>query len=185
MISATLRNICKKTGKTYLFYSYFQTPTLVLHVHKISGSVTYKRKAICFNMWTKSCLFHQLWTIFSTKIMKNPSIFVTYFWNSFQFVLSRPVLLWPLFYNKNDSCFDVANKMLLILKRILFTPFSKFSFIYHLLFQISEISTKHYNAPGKLCYWTLFLEDYATWKWIFFIFTYSVFSILDDFPKKT
>ena len=74
-ISTTLTNICNKTyEKTY-------------------------HCSICdmFNIWTKSCLFHQLWTIFSTKIMKNPSIFVPYFSSLFQFSHCHPVLLWPHF----------------------------------------------------------------------------------------
>ena len=52
------------------FFQYFQTSTFPLSVHKISWPASYKKKyAVCFNMWTKTCLLQQLWTIFSTKIM--------------------------------------------------------------------------------------------------------------------
>ena len=67
-----------------------------------------------------------LWTIFSTEMVKNPSIFVTYFSSSFHFLHCHAGLLWLHFY-KNYSCFNDANKMLLISKSIFFTPcFSNF-----------------------------------------------------------
>ena len=122
-ISATLSNICDKTcEKTYHFFKYFETSTSFLHVYKISWSANLKTKnALCFNMWTKPCSFQQLWTIFSTKIMKNPTIFVTYFWSLFQFVHCHALLLWPHFYNKNDGRFNVVNKLLFISKGIFCT----------------------------------------------------------------
>ena len=67
-----------------------------------------------------------LWTIFSTEMVKNPSIFVTYFSSSFHFLHCHAGLLW-LHFCKNYSCFNDANKMLLISKSIFFTPcFSNF-----------------------------------------------------------
>ena len=73
-----------------------------------------------------------------------------------------------------------------VIKSVFFTPcFKKFSFTDHILFKISTISPRHYNVPGKLCYWMIFLEDYGTWKWKFFIFKILVFSNLDAFPDKT
>ena len=137
-------------------------------------------------MWTKSCLFQQLWTIFSTKIVKNPSISVTYFSSSFHFLHCHAVLLWPQFYNITYSCFNVANKMLLISKIIFFTPcFQNFllSTIYfsrYLQFPLNTITyQENYVTEGFL------LEDYGTWNWNFFIFAVFVFSTLDAFPKKT
>ena len=127
-ISATLSNICCKAyEKTYIFFFFFFNILKLslyfymftkLHDHKIL-----LKNAVRFNMWTKSCLFQQLWTIFSTKIMKYHTIFATYFWSLFQFLHCDAVLLWPHFYSKNDSCFNVANKMLFISKGMLFTPF--------------------------------------------------------------
>ena len=83
-------------------------------------------------------------------------------------------------------CLALANKMENVIKSVFFTPcFKKFSFTDHILFKISTISPRHYNVPGKLCYWMIFLEDYGTWKWKFFIFKILVFSNLDAFPDKT
>ena len=120
-ISATLSNICDKTyERTYEFFKYFQTVASFLCLQNFLSANLKTKNTVCFNMWTKPCLlFQQLWTIFFTKIMKNPTIFVTYFWSFFQFVHCHAVLLWPHFYNKNDGHFNVANKLLLISKGIL------------------------------------------------------------------
>ena len=123
-ISATLSNICSKTyEKPYHFFTYIQSSTLFLHVYKISWSPIYiKKNAAYFNMLTKACLFQQLWTIFWTKIVKNPSIFVTYIFTSFQFLHAYLILLRSHFYNKNDRGFNVANKQLLISKSVFIAP---------------------------------------------------------------
>ena len=142
---------------TFFFFFFFNILKLSLYFYMFTKLHDHKillKNAVRFNMWTKSCLFQQLWTIFSTKIMKYHTIFVTYFWSLFQFLHCDAVLLWPHFYSKNDSCFNVANKMLFISKGMLLTPFLS-CFFYHLLFQIFAISAKHYHALGKLCYWTL------------------------------
>ena len=125
----------KVMKRPIIFFQYFETSTSSLCVHKISWSGSdVKSYAICLNMSIKSCLFHQLWTIFSTKIMKNPTICVTYFWSLFQVLHCQAVLLWLLFYSKNDSCFNIANKLLLIAKSIFFTPcfqgFNLFTFYF-------------------------------------------------------
>ena len=134
------------------FFTYFQSITSVLHLYKIRRSKSFKKKNDGgFNMSIKALLFQQLWTIFSTNIMKNPSTLVTYCSSSFPFLHYHAVLWRPHFYNKNDKGFNVANKLLLISNRIFFTScFSKFSFIYALLFQIFPISANHYNALLKL-----------------------------------
>ena len=104
------------------FFQYFQTSTFPLSVHKISWPASYKKKyAVCFNMWTKTCLLHQLWTIFSTKIMKNRNICVTCFWSLFQVLHCHAVLLWPHICNKNGSCFNFAKKLLFNSNSIFFT----------------------------------------------------------------
>ena len=104
--------------------TFFNILKLPLYIHmftKFHDQQICLKNAVCFNMWTKSCLFLQLWTIFSTKIMRKSTIFVTYFWSLFQFLHCHAVLLWPRFYNKNDSCFNIANKLLFIPKGIFFT----------------------------------------------------------------
>ena len=104
------------------FFQYFQTSTFPLCVDKISWPANYKKKyAVCFNMSTKTCLLPQLWTIFLTKIMKNPTICVTCFWSLFQVLHCHAVLLWPHICNKNGSCFNFANKFLFISNSIFFT----------------------------------------------------------------
>ena len=104
------------------FFQYFQTSTFPLYVRKISWPASHTKKyLVCFNMWTKACLFHQLWTIFSTKSIKNPTICVTCFSSLFQVLHCHAVLLWPHICNKNDSCFNFANKLLFISKDVFFT----------------------------------------------------------------
>ena len=103
------------------------------------------------------------------------------------FTLSRSfiMILW-YFIMITYSCFNVANKMLLISKIIFFTPcFQNFllSTIYfsrYLQFPLNTITyQENYVTEGFL------LEDYGTWNWNFFIFAVFVFSTLDAFPKKT
>ena len=104
------------------FFQYFQTSTFPLCVHKISWPASYKKEyAVCFNMSTKTCLLHQLWTIFLTKIMKNPNICVTCFWSLFQVLHCHAVLSRPHICNKNGRCFNFANKLLFISKDVFFT----------------------------------------------------------------
>ena len=92
-----------------MFFTYIQSSTLFLHVYKISWSPIYvKKNAAYFNMLTRACLFQQLWTIFWTKIVKNPSIFVTYIFTLFQFLHAHIILLRSRFYNKNDRGFNVS-----------------------------------------------------------------------------
>ena len=40
----------------------------------------------------------------------------------FDSICALPRLWWPHFYNKNDRCFNIANKLLFISKGIFFTP---------------------------------------------------------------
>ena len=136
-------------------------------------------------MWTKSCLFQQLWTIFSTKIVKNPSISVTYFSSSFHFLHCDAVLLWPQFYNITYSCFNVANKMLLISKSIFFTPcFQNFpsSTVYFSRYPQFPLNTityqENYVTEGFL------LEGYGTWNWNFFILPFLFSQLWMPFPRK-
>ena len=150
-----------------IFFTYIQSSTLFLHVCKISWSPIYvKKNAAYFNMLTKACLFQQLWTIFWTKIVKNPSIFVAYIFTSFQFLHAHIILLRSRFYNKNDRGFNDANKLLLISKSVFIAPcFKCFFFIYDFIFLISAISAKHYNALAKLSYEKFFfLQHYGPWK---------------------
>ena len=150
-----MSNVDDKTyEKTYHFFLYFQTSNLFLHVHKISLLQNLKKQnASCFNMSTKSSLFQQLWTIFWTNIMKNPTIFVTYFWNLFQSLHCHAVLLSARLYNKNDSRLKIANNLLFFFKghflRLLFVIWF---FIWLLFWEISTISAEHYNAQAKVCY---------------------------------
>ena len=149
-----MSNVYDKTyEKTYLFFI-FQTSTLFLDVHKISLLQNLKkRNAFSLNMWTNSSLFQQLWTIFWTNIMKNPTIFVTYFWILFQSLHCHAVLLSARFYNKNDSRLKIANNLVFFFKeyflRLLFVIWF---FIWLFFWQISTISAEHYNAQAKVCY---------------------------------
>ena len=112
----------KVMKRPIIFFQYFETSTSSLCVHKISRSGSdVKIYAICLNMSIKSRLFHQLWTIFSTKIMKNPAICVTYFWSLFQVLHCHTLLSWLHFYNKSDTCFNFANKLFFISNGIFFT----------------------------------------------------------------
>ena len=105
------------------FFQYFQTSTFPLCVHKISWQASYKKNyAVCFNMWTKTCLLHKLWTIFLTKIMENPTMCGTCFWSLFQVLDCHAVLSWSHICNKNGSHFNFAKKLLFISNSIFFTP---------------------------------------------------------------
>ena len=112
----------KLMKRPIVFFKYFETSTSFLHVYKMSGSANLKKKkAVYFNMWRKPCLFQQLWTVFSTKAMKNRTYFLTYFSSLIQFVLCHAVLSWTHFYNRNGGCFNIANKLLFISNGIFFT----------------------------------------------------------------
>ena len=139
-------NFCKKNSGCFkmltIYYSFAQLwATFATKLMKRSTIFLYILKLrLCVYKFTK---FHDqqnskkkkkkkkkmrpaLWTIFSTEMVKNPSIFVTYFSSSFHFLHCHAGLLWLHFY-KNYSCFNDANKMLLISKSIFFTPcFSNF-----------------------------------------------------------
>ena len=113
-ICSTLSNICEKTMKRpTIFFTYFETSTSSLHANKISWSPNFCTKNVAyFNMSIKLCLFQQLWTIFTTKIIKKSYKICKYFWSSIQFSNRHALLLWPNFYNKNDKCYNVANKLI-------------------------------------------------------------------------
>ena len=64
-------------------------------------------------MSTKPSLLQQLWTIFSTKIVKNPKNFVTYFPILFYFLHCHAVSLWRNFHKESYSYFNVIKKSLL------------------------------------------------------------------------
>ena len=167
-----------------MFFTYIQSSTLFLHVYKISWSPIYvKKNAAYFNMLTRACLFQQLWTIFWTKIVKNPSIFVTYIFTLFQFLHAHIILLRSRFYNKNDRGFNVANKLLLISKSVFIAPCFKCVFLF--MISISAISAKHYNALANLSYETFFFTALWTLKIENFNFAFFVLSILDYFHDKT
>ena len=112
----------KVTKRPIFFFTYFQSTTSVLHLHKIWWSKSFfEKKETALNMSIKALLFQQLWTIFWTN-MKNPSTLVTYS-SSFFPSLHYHAILWRLqVYNTNDRGFNVANKLLLISNSIFFTP---------------------------------------------------------------
>ena len=128
-ICSTLSNICEKTMKRpTIFFTYFETSTSSLHANKISWSPNFCTKNVAyFNMSIKLCLFQQLWTIFTTKIIKKSYKICKYFWSSIQFSNRHALLLWPNFYNKNDKCYNVANK-LIYFKRHSLPPIFKIFF---------------------------------------------------------
>ena len=81
-----------------IFFTYFETSTLFLQLYKVSSIVNQQNEnAACFNMRTKCGLFQQLWTIFWTKIVKNPQNFVTYFSILFHLLHCHAVQWWPHF----------------------------------------------------------------------------------------
>ena len=72
--------VTKLMKRSTIFFNILKLPLYFYMFTKFHDQqIKKKKKAVCFNMWTKSCLLQQLWTIFSTKIMKNSTIFVTYF----------------------------------------------------------------------------------------------------------
>ena len=72
--------VTKLMKRCTIFFNILKLPLYFYMFTKFHDQqIKKKKKAVCFNMWTKSCLLQQLWTIFSTKIMKNSTIFVTYF----------------------------------------------------------------------------------------------------------
>lgn len=101
------------------------------------------------------------------------------------FVMSHNLIM-NTFLEQEWQLFQCCWQTVTYFKRhILYPLFLEFGFIYHLLFDISVTSAKHYNAPVKLCYWTLFLRTKWNLKIKFFIFAIFVFSTLDDFSKET
>ena len=87
--------------KRTIFFLYFETSNLFLHVYKILWSSNLKnRNAISFNMWTKSCLLQQVWTIFSAKIMKRPNNFMADFQSSYRYVHTRKFFVMWKFFKK-------------------------------------------------------------------------------------
>ena len=144
----------KLMKRPILFFQYFKTSTFPLCVHKISWPSSYKKiYLVCFNMWIKTCSFHQLWTIFSTIIMKNSTICVTCFSSLFQILHCDAVLLCSHICNKNGSCFSFANKMLFISNGIFFTHCLQFLFLFTVYFH------KYLEfALGTITHW----QNYVT-----------------------
>ena len=131
LIWATLKNFCAKTSnflwkklhlfqtvnKSYLFWELWTTfarklmkrPTIFMTYFHSSGQFFTSTKIFLkngagYNMLRKCYLFQQLWRIFWTKIMKNPTIFVTYFQSFFHFLHHHTIIMttfleqkWQLF----------------------------------------------------------------------------------------
>ena len=70
-------------------------------------------------MSTKPHLFQQLWTIFSTTIIKNPPNFGKHFSSLIHVLPCHAVSLWLHFYNKNYTYFNIDDKTQ-ILKNVFF-----------------------------------------------------------------
>ena len=112
-----------------IFYIFWNFHFISTYWQNFVITIFFKKKIAPVSICQQNpATIQQLWTIFSTKIMKNPSMFLTYFSSSFQFLHYHAVLLRPRLYNKNDRDFNVANKLLLISKSIFFTPYLPFTF---------------------------------------------------------
>ena len=90
LIWATLKNFCAKTSNFL------------------------RKKLHLFQTVNKSYSFWELWTTFARKLMKRPTIFMTYFHSSDQFVHVHTVLLAQKFLQKKWHLFQYVKKMLLI-----------------------------------------------------------------------
>ena len=135
-ISATLSNVCEKSyEKTYLFFSIFSN--FHFSFMCLQNFMTRKlQKKVCrlFQYVNKNLFIAPTLNNIFTKIMKNPTISVTYFWSLFQVLHCHAGLLWPHICNKNGSCFNFANKFLFISNSIFFTSCLSFLFLFTVYF---------------------------------------------------
>ena len=87
--------------------------------------------------------------------MKNPSMFLTYFSSSFQFLHYHAVLLRPRLYNKNDRDFNVANKLTYFKEHILYPLFTIY-FSKYLQFPLNTVMHRQNYVTKRL-----FLQHYG------------------------
>ena len=147
-----------------IFFTYIQSSTLFLHVCKISWSPIYvKKNAAYFNMLTKACLFQQLWTIFWTKIVKNPSIFVTYILTSFQYLHAHIILLRSHFYNKNDNEVSMLVTNCYLFQRAYSLP-PVLNVFFYLWFQYPQFRLNTIMHWQTYLLKHFFLQHYGPWK---------------------
>ena len=87
-ICSICSNICDKVDENicHFFYIFRNFDSVFTSLQGFIISKSIKRKSRLLQYVNKSCLFQQLWTIFSTKIVKNPQNFVTYFSILFHFL---------------------------------------------------------------------------------------------------
>ena len=151
LIWATLNNFCAKNyEKTYRFYDIFQSSCYLLNVHKILlWKFLEKKNGDSLKMLTSSYKFQQLWTTFARKLMKRPTIFMTYFHSSDQFVHVLTVLLAQKFLQKKWHLFQYVKKMLLIpatLNNILNKNYEKFYRFCNIFSKFLSLFTLSHNV---------------------------------------
>ena len=111
-------------------------------------------------MSTKPCLFQQLWTIFSTTIVKNPPNFVKYFSSLFHLLHCHAVFLWIHFYNKSYTYFNIDDKIQLLNNCLLCRRFYEKSKPYKCsFFMVCKIWPRFCNLQKiQICHTDIFID---------------------------
>ena len=111
--------------------------------------IFFKKKRQFFENVNKFLQIQQLWTTFARKLMKRPTIFMTYFHSSDQFVHVHTVLLAQKFLQKKWHLFQYVKKMLLIpatLNNILNKNYEKFYRFCNIFSKFLSLFTLSHNV---------------------------------------
>ena len=98
----------KLMKRTPTFMRYFQSSYQIVYAHKILLSENFHKKNDgCLKMLTNCYSFCPLSTTFATKLIKRPTVFITYIRTSYKLVHVHKLLLSARFLKENGSFFNI------------------------------------------------------------------------------